>query len=141
MAVAGLAPGTFFDPNLNIRVNGAPSNTEPVHVDGQDATNGVVTFSQAQTQPSVESLQELSIQTSNYAAEYGQAGAGLFNYTTKSGTNRFSGSLYDYFANEILNSSQAYTHLRPSGGARRNNFGGTLGGPVYIPKLYNGHDK
>lgn len=141
MAVSGLAPGTFFDPNLNIKVNGAPSNTEAIHIDGQDATNGVVTFSQAQTQPSVEALQELSIQTSNYAAEYGQAGAGLFNYTTKSGTNQYHGSLYNYNANEAYNSSQTYTHFRPSGGARRNNFGGTLGGPIVIPKIYNGHDK
>jgi len=139
MAVANLAPGTFFDPNLNIRVNGAPSNTESVRLDGQDATNGVVTFSQAQTQPSVEALQELSLQTSNYAAEYGQAGAGLINYTTKSGTNQYHGSGYDYIANEFFNASQAYSHLTPK--LRRQNGGGTLGGPVYIPKIYNGHDK
>ena len=139
MAMANLAPGTYFDPNLNIRVNGAPSNTESVRLDGQDATNGVVTFSQAQTQPSVEALQELSIQTSNYAAEYGQAGAGLINYTTKSGTNQYHGSGYDYIANEFFNASQAYSHLTPK--LRRQNGGGTLGGPVYIPKIYNGHDK
>ncbi len=139
MAVSNLASGIFFDPNLNLRVNGAPSNTMSVRLDGQDATNGVVTFSQAQTQPSVEALQELTIQTSNYAAEYGQAGAGLFNYTTKSGTNQFHGSGYDYLANEFLNASQAYTHNRPR--LRRQNFGGTLGGPVWIPRIYNGRDR
>ncbi len=139
MAVANLAPGTFFDPNLNIRVNGAPSNTESVRLDGQDATNGVVTFSQAQTQPSVEALQELSLQTSNYAAEYGQAGAGLINYTTKSGTNEYHGSGYDYIANEAFNAAQAYTHNRPR--LRRQNGGGTLGGPIRIPKIYNGRDR
>ena len=53
MALANLTPGTYLDPNLNVKVNGAPSNTEAIHVDGQDATNGVVTFSAAQTQPSV----------------------------------------------------------------------------------------
>ena len=139
MAVANLAPGTFFDPNLNIRVNGAPSNTESVRVDGQDATNGVVTFSQAQTQPSVEAIQELSIQTSNYAAEFGQAGSGVFNYTTKSGTNQFHGSLYNYNSNEAYNAAQAYTHSRPA--QRRNDYGGTIGGPIWIPKIYNGRDK
>ena len=139
MAVVNLTPGTYFDPNLNVKVNGAPSNTEAVHVDGQDATNGVVTFSQAQTQPSIEGLEELSIQSSNYAPEFGQAGAGLFNYTTRSGTNDYHGTLFDYLANEALNASQPYTHTRPQ--LRRNNFGGNLGGPIVIPKIYNGHDK
>src|SRR6185295_536324 len=60
LAVSTLAPGTSFDPNLNIRVNGAPSNTESVRVEGQDVTNGVVTFAQAETQPSVDAIQELS---------------------------------------------------------------------------------
>jgi hypothetical protein len=141
MAVSGLAPGTFFDPNLQIKVNGAFSNTAAIQVDGQDATNGVVQFSQAQTQPSVEALEELSIQTSNYAAEWGQAGSGPFNYTTRSGTNVYHGALFNYFANEALNAAQPYTHNRPSGGARRNNFGGNLGGPVFIPKIYDGHDR
>ena len=139
MAVAGLAPGTYFDPNLQIKVNGAPSNTESIRIDGQDSTNGVVTFSQAQTQPSVESLEELTIQSSNYAAEFGQAGSGLFNYTTRSGTNAWHGGLYDYNSNEFYNSAQSYTHNKPT--QRRDNYGGNLGGPVWIPKIYNGRDK
>ena len=139
MAVANLTPGTFFDPNLNIRVNGAPSNTESVRIEGQDSTNGVVTFAQAETQPSVDAIQELSVQTSNYAAEYGQAGAGVFNYTMRSGTNQFHGSLYDYNSNEAYNAGQYYTHTRPK--LRRNDYGGTIGGPVWIPKVYNGRDK
>jgi hypothetical protein len=139
MAVSTLAPGTYFDPNLNIRVNGAPSNTESVRVEGQDVTNGVVTFSQAQTQPSVEALQELAVQSSNYSAEFGTAGAGVFNYTVKSGTNSFHGSLFDYNSNEAYNAGQSYTHLKPK--TRRDDMGGTLGGPVWIPKVYNGRDK
>jgi hypothetical protein len=139
MAVSTLSPGTYFDPNLNIRVNGAPSNTESVRVEGQDVTNGVVTFSQAQTQPSVEALQELTVQSSNFAAEFGQAGAGVFNYTVKSGTNSFHGSLFDYNSNEAYNASHAYKHDLPK--TRRDDMGGTLGGPVWIPKVYNGKDK
>ena len=139
MAVANLTPGTFFDPNLNIRVNGAPSNTESVRIEGQDSTNGVVTFAQSETQPSVDAIQELSVQTSNYAAEYGQAGAGVFNYTMRSGTNQFHGSLYDYNSNEAFNAGQSYTHTRPK--LRRNDYGGTIGGPVWIPRVYNGRDK
>jgi hypothetical protein len=131
MAVANLTPGTFFDPHLNIRINGAPSNTEAVRVEGQESTNGVVTFAQAETQPSVDAIQDFSVQTSNYAAEYGQAGAGVFNYTMRSGTNQFHGSLYDYNSNESYNAGQSYTHTRPK--LRRNDYGGTIGGSVWIP--------
>jgi len=139
MAVANLTAGTFFDPNLNIRVNGAPSNTETVRIEGQDSTNGVVTFAQAETQPSVDAIQELAVQTSNYAAEYGQAGAGVFNYTMRSGTNQFHGSLYDYNSNEAFNAAEPYTSTRPK--LRRNDYGGTVGGPIWIPKIYDGRDK
>ena len=81
------------------------------------------------TQPSVEAIQEFSIQTSNYAAEFGRVGGGLFNATMKSGTNEFHGSGYDYFANEALNAGTPFTNnddksghlLRPVN--RRNDWG------------------
>ncbi len=139
LAASQLQPGVYFQPNRTMRVNGAPSNTMAIRVDGQDATNGVVTFAQAEAQPSVDAIEEVSIQTSNYAAEFGQAGSGLFNFTTKSGTNDYHGTAYDYFVNEALWAHQPYNHIRPV--QRRNDFGGTIGGPVWIPKLYDGHDK
>ena len=145
MAAAQLIPGTTFQANVNMRVNGAPSNTQAVRIEGQDATNGGSAFASAQIQPSVDAIQEVSIQTSNFAAEYGQVGGGYFNFTVKSGTNQFHGSAYDYFVNEVLNAGQPFTNngsgslVRPV--QRRNDYGFTLGGPVDIPKLYNGHDK
>ncbi|MEO5924262.1 MAG: TonB-dependent receptor [Bryobacteraceae bacterium] len=139
LAASQLQGGVFFAPNSQMRVNGAPSNTMAIRVDGQDATNGVVTFAQAEQQPSVDAIEEVALQTSNYAAEFGQAGSGLFNFTTKSGTNKYHGSVYDYFVNEALWASQPYNQIRPV--QRRNDFGGTFGGPVRIPKLYDGHDK
>jgi hypothetical protein len=143
--VAELIPGTFYAPNANIRVNGAPTNSEAIRVEGQDATNQLINFAQAETQPSVDAIQEVAIQTSNFAPEFGTVGGGLFNVTMRSGTNQYHGSGYDYFVNEALNAGTPFTddghgHLiRPP--ARRNDFGGTFGGPVWIPKLYNGHDK
>src|ERR1019366_4998014 len=89
--------------------------------------------------PSVDSLQEVAVQTSNYAAEYGQSTGAVLSYTMKSGTNQFHGSLYEYWVNEDLNSHGAYSHLRPK--VRGNDFGGTVGGPVWIPKVYNGRNK
>jgi len=139
-AVAQLIPGTFVQQNSNLRVNGAPGNTASYRVEGQDASNGQVPATQAQTQPSVDAIQEVTVQTSNFSAEYGQVGGGFFNYTMKSGTNALHGSAYDYFVNEILNANTPWVNTaKPT--ARRNNYGFTVGGPIVIPKLYNGHDK
>ncbi len=87
----------------------------------------------------MDSVQEVAIQTSNFAAEYGQTSGAVLSYTMKSGTNQFHGSAYDYWVNEDLNSAGAYSHTDPK--TRKNDFGGTIGGPVRIPKIYNGKDK
>ena len=97
-------------------------------------------------QPGVDAIQEVAFQTSNYAPEFGTAGSVLINFTMKSGTNQYHGSGYDYFVNEDLNAGNPYSVNTSGGGKvrprnRRNDFGGTLGGPIYIPKIYNGHNK
>jgi hypothetical protein len=145
MAVMQLAPGTFYTPGSDWRVNGAPASSGSIRVEGQDATNGYNSDRQAQTQPSVDAIQETSIQTSNFAAEFGQAGGGVFNLTMKSGTNQFHGSVYDYFVNEALNAGTPFTddgngHLRRPV-QRRNDYGFTAGGPVWLPKFYNGRNR
>ena len=140
LASSVLTAGVFWVPNTSMRVNGAPTNTFGIKLDGQDITNGVNTSnSQAQMQPSVDALEEVAIQASNYSAEFGQAGSGLIQYTTKSGTNSFHGSAYDYLVNEALWAHHSFDHIRNK--QRRNDFGGTIGGPVLIPKIYNGKDR
>jgi hypothetical protein len=138
-AVAYLLPGAYVAPNAQMRVNGAPGNTASYRLEGQDASNGQVPATQAQVQPSVDAIQEVTVQTSNFAAEYGLVGGGFFNYTMKSGTNQLHGSAYDYFVNEVFNADTPWVNAKPT--ARRNDYGFTVGGPVYIPKVYNGHDK
>jgi hypothetical protein len=138
-AVTALLPGTFVVPNSQVRINGAPGNTASYRIEGQDSTNGQVPATQAQNQPSVDAIQEVTVQTSNFAAEYGQVGGGFFNYTMRSGTNSFHGTGYDYFVNEALNANTPWLNTRTV--ARRNDYGFTVGGPVWIPKVYNGHDK
>src|SRR5438128_7388843 len=98
-----------------------------------------IPFSAASLQPSVDAIQETAIQTSNYAAEYGQAGGGLYNITMKSGTNRYHGGGYDYLANEAFNAAYPYVNTKPR--VRRNDYGFNLGGPVIIPRVFDGHDK
>jgi hypothetical protein len=110
-----------------------------IRVDGMEATNGMLQQSTGMSQQSMAAIEEYAIQTSNYAAEFGQAGGGYFNITMKSGTNSYHGSAYDYWSNEALNASQPFINRKTR--VRRNNYGFTFGGPVYIPKLYDGHDK
>jgi Carboxypeptidase regulatory-like domain/TonB dependent receptor len=144
-SVMNLVPGAVWQADNTIRLNGMEGNTSALRVDGQDATGTISNGQTSQTEPSVEAIQEVSVQQSNFAAEFGQAGSGLFNFTMKSGTNQFHGSAYDYFVNEFLNAGTPFTNdgnghlLRPR--QRRNDYGMSLGGPVEIPRVYNGHDK
>ena len=143
--LATLLPGVDYQANTTMIVNGAPANSEAMRIEGMDMTNHFVNFALQEMQPSADSIQEVAVQTSNYAAEFGTAGGGLFNITMKSGTNQYHGSGYDYFVNEDLNAAFPFTQdvngnkYRPRN--RRNDYGGTLGGPVSIPKLYNGRNK
>jgi hypothetical protein len=139
-AIAVLLPGTYVQPNATMRVNGAPSNTASYRIDGMDASNGQVPATQAQVQPSIDAIQEVTVQTSNFSAEYGQVGGGFFNYTMKSGTNQYHGTAYDYLVNEVLNANTPWVGTaRPV--SRRHDFGFTFGGPVVIPGVYNGRNR
>jgi hypothetical protein len=145
-AVTQLIPGTAWSADAYVRVNGAPNSTQSLRIEGMDASNSGTPGTAAMNQPSVDSIQEYAIQTSNFAAEYGQVGGGYFNATMKSGTNQFHGSAYDYFVNEVLNAGTPYTGAaagtgNPRARNRRNDYGFTLGGPVWIPKVYNGRNK
>jgi hypothetical protein len=139
LTVTQMVPGANLVGPNTIRLQGTPVNTEQVRVDGLDSTYslGMSTYSFAQ--PSVDAVQEVAVQTSNFAAELGLAGGAVFNIIMRSGTNQFHGSAYDYFINEDLNATGPFTHTDPR--SRGNDFGFTIGGPVWIPKIYNGHDK
>ncbi len=122
-------------------INGTPSNTLQTRLDGatMNPTSTRLGGATMETQPSVEAIQEIAIQTSNFAAEYGTSGGAMVNLVTKSGTNQFHGTGYDYAVNEILNAAQPYTGIRNK--LRQHDYGFTIGGPVRIPKLYNGTNK
>src|SRR5215471_5505443 len=138
-AVVQLMPGTVWTPNSLVRVNGTPANTQSYRIEGQEAANTGTPGVAAQTQPGVDAIQEVAVQTSNYAAEYGQVGGGLFNVTMKSRTNQFHGSAYEYFVNEAFNAGNPF--LDAAGGnprprQRRSDWGGVLGGPVIRDKTF-----
>lgn len=151
-----LLPGTAFTNDTAVVVNGLPANSENIRIEGQDSTSNIWKIAQQNSQGGVDAIQEVAIQTSNFNAEYGQAAGGYFNYTMRSGTNQYHGTAYDYFVNEFLDAGEPFTdrctqsglyctdpadrqHIRNR--VRRNDYGFTLGGPVRIPKVYNGTNK
>lgn len=140
-ALMKMVPGVNFAINATIVVNGTPNGTSTAMIEGMPAgmtTAGFKIFTDL-GQAGVDAVQEVAVQTSNYAAEFGTVGGAVMNFTMKSGTNKYHGSLFDYANNEILNSAQPYTGLKSP--TRRHDFGGTMGGPIRIPKLYNGTNK
>ncbi len=122
-------------------VNGTPSNSLQTRLDGatMNPTSLRLLGATMETQPSADSIQEVAILTSNFAPEFGTAGGAVVNMVTKSGTNEFHGSGYDYLVNEALNASQPYTGIKNK--LRQNDYGFTFGGPVWIPKVYNGKNR
>ncbi len=151
LSSAVLIPGVVFQNDRTLSVNGLPANSQAIRIEGQDSTSTIWKVRQQDSQGGVDAIEEVSVQTSNFAAEFGQAGGGYFNFTMKSGTNQYHGSAYDYMVNEVLNAGTPFTdagtrtpdkagqHIRNP--QRRHDYGFTFGGPVVIPKLYDGHDK
>jgi hypothetical protein len=123
----------------SISINGSPAASERIRIDGMDATYTLGNTYYSFGAPSVDSVSEVAVQTSNYAAEYGQSTGAVLSYTMRSGTNQYHGSAYDYWTNEAFNATGPYSHTRNK--SRINDFGGTAGGPIWIPKVYKGKDK
>ena len=155
LTVLNILPGAQQSTDAVLRVNGLPSSSQTIMVEGMDNTNGMWRQQNQSTQQGTDAVQEVSVQTSNFAAEYGGAGGGYLNFTMKSGTNQYHGSAYDYWVNDVLNAGLPFTANCSQEGncatnlnsglvknaVKRNDYGFTLGGPLRIPKLYNGKDR
>lgn len=132
--VAGSASGT--------EINGTPQFSKEVLLDGASVT-GYRSGDFYQASPSPEAVQEFKVETSGMSAEYGQTSGGLFNFVMKSGTNQVHGSAMFEFRNQDLDANtflgNANGQARPID--RQLDGGGSFGGPVWIPKIYNGKDK
>lgn len=104
------------------------------------ANNFLGTFSNL---VSPDALQEFKIQTSTFAPEFGRSPGAQIGLVTRSGTNRYSGSLFEYFRNDKTDANDWFANQQalPKAPLRFNDFGGTVGGPVRIPRLYDGHDR
>src|SRR5690348_16599446 len=148
-----LVPGTIKDENnggadqggqktfpgaVSYSINGSRQNQTSYQLDGG---NFVDEYSNVnQPFPFPDALQEFSVQTSNYGAEYGQNAGGVVNVVTKSGTNEFHGDAFDFMRNALFNARNwgsnfsSYDHGRDQ--FKRNQFGGTIGGPIIRNKTF-----
>jgi hypothetical protein len=88
--------------------------------------------------PSLDSIAEVRVMSSNYGAQYGRNSSGTVEVETKSGTNKFHGDVFEYVRNDLFNANNYFTGFSPY---KKNDFGFTVGGPVSIPHLYDGRNK
>jgi hypothetical protein len=142
ISVGSTDPQTGAVNLVSISVNGARSSQNTYTVDGADITDRGSNLT-IQAYPSVDSIGEFRVLRSLYPAESGRSGGGQVNVITRSGTDRFSGTFYEFVRNEAFNANDYFTNQTKAAGVdengkakrrpfRYNNFGWTLGGPVYF---------
>jgi hypothetical protein len=124
-----------------LSINGSRTVNSEFMVDGVSVVSG--STGGVQTLPSADAIREFKVLTSAYSAEYGRTSGATVTMVINSGTNQFHGGAYEYFRNEDLNANNYFNNLRgqPRSEDRYNLFGAKLGGPVWIPKVYNGKEK
>lgn len=133
----------------NFMANGGQTGSNEVLLDGIPIT--VCCQGQPALIPTVDTTEEFKVQTNTSPAEFGRTSGGILNIVTKSGTNQYHGTAYEFFRNEKLDANNFFINrsgVPPIPGRddlrtplRYNQFGAAIGGPVLIPKLYNGRDK
>jgi len=125
-------PGNFY-----LSANGSGTGQVNYRLDGNANTDFY--FQLNQEFPFPDALQEFSIQTSNFSSQYGNNAGAVVNAVTKSGTNDVHGGAFEFVRNREFNARDFFAPVPDF--LKRNQFGAFLGGPVYLPKLYNGKNK
>lgn len=151
-ALAMLVPGVRNSQGVNnlvidqistvsYSINGQRANSNEFLLDG--APNTAASQNQPVINANPDMVQEFKVETNTFSAEYGRATGGVFNVVTRSGTNELHFSLYEFLRNDKLNANDFFANRAgtPRAPFRFNQFGGTLGGPVFIPGLYNGRNR
>jgi hypothetical protein len=122
-------------------IGGGQAGAYGANLDGVTILTG--RFNQVQwasvNTPSVDAITEFAVETSGFKAEYGRAQGGLITFTSKSGTNDFHGTAYEFLRNNAFDARRFFEDRK--GIYKQNDFGWSAGGPVWIPKLYNGRNK
>lgn len=148
-ALVLLSPGVtgavgFQFNNVNISINGGRPGSNEILADGIPSSPPLVNPIQGYTVfPSVDAVQEFKVQTNTYTPEFGRSGGGIINLIYKSGTNQFHGSLFEFLRNSKLDANDFFANSRGIRLAsfKRNQFGASIGGPVLLPKIYDGRNR
>ncbi len=120
--------------NVSFSVNGGRTEYNNWELDGGDnMDNG--SNATLNTYPNVDAIAEVKVLTSNYGAQYGRNGSATIETITKSGTRDFHGDAFEFLRNEDFNARNFFQDTRPE--YKKHDFGYTVGGPVFIPKIYN----
>lgn len=128
--------------DTDLRINGGRTAQLEYFIDGNPVTTGYAHDVPASV-PSMEAVGEFRVITNGLSAEYGRLSGGAIQVITRSGSNEFHGSAYEYLRNDKLNANDWNSNRfgQAKGVFHDNVFGGTFGGPVWIPKVYNGRDR
>src|SRR5438309_6094434 len=121
-----LVPGVALNRDGNTVIQGGLVRKDPYYIDGAHSSNHV--WSGNPVNPNPDVLQEFKVLTNSFSAEYGETSGAVMSSTTKAGGNDVHGSLFEFFRNDKLNAGNYFTHTRPI--IRRNQYGGTVGGPI-----------
>lgn len=126
----------------DFRINGGRTAQTEYFIDGLAVTTGYY-HDVPPSVPSMEAVGEFKVITNGLSAEYGRLSGGAVTLATRSGTNEYHGSVYEFFKNDIMNANGWNDNRfgRAKGIFHENVFGGSIGGPIWIPKVYNGRDK
>lgn len=133
-----LAPGTSGS-TFDAHINGSQTLSKEMQIDGMSTQIAEVQGDPRTLTFPPDAIQEMSVLTSSYPAEFGNSGGGVERFVVRSGTNEFHGNLYEFLRNNdfdargFFNASTAVHH--------ENEFGGSVGGPIDIPKLYSGKNR
>ena len=143
-ALASLAPGVAPAPGSSPFISGGRNATSEVTIDGVSNVNAEnnVSILDLNYTPSVDAVQEFSVQTNSVSAEFGRLGGGVINLITKSGTNQYRATGFEFHRHSNLDATNFFTNRagQRKGDFKRNQFGGNFGGPVTLPG-YNGSDR
>lgn len=125
------------------KLSGGQNFSTEVLLDGVSTTRSDSGSAFDQTAPSVEALSEFKVLTSTFSSEFGRTSGGIESFATKSGGSEYHGTAFDLFRNTSLDANSWINNFNraPRPADHQNDFGGSLGGPVWIPKVYNGKDK
>jgi hypothetical protein len=125
----------------NYQIGGGMANQSMTWLDGSPVNGSYLNITALI--PTQDSLQEFKVTTNNLSPEYGRFAGGVVNFTTKSGTNELHGSAWEFLRNRELNANTFFNNIGgiPRPAFTQNQFGANFGGPVYIPKLYDGRNK